>query len=195
MDNERTADSKTFATPPPALFGIQEFTQAQPVSEADDLAEVGPLLQSFLSIVPALNEETLLTLKEVIEDEILAKAGDVPVFSSASAHVDRGVGSIDLSDTSMVAKVEEIVQAVDHLRDTLMPGGRVREDITARDATSFITAATNALSNLLKYRERIFNLSRQAALERAVIQALKAESPELQDKVLERFETELAKIN
>lgn len=198
-----SADSASWTPPAPAPFpgGGPPASQGWEADYSEganhllSISDVGPLIDSFLALLPSLQAEDLKALSEAIQGEILARSPGLPALPEEDEEDVARTPSADLSDASLIGEVERLIDSIRGMHETLMPGGKARLDVTARDATSFINASTSAIANLLKYRERIYNLSRQGALERAVITVLRSEDKELADRVMAAMENELRKIN
>jgi hypothetical protein len=183
--------------------------------------EARPLIVSFISLLPNYSSELFSEVVALVEAERQSRnslfaehgIGDGFIGVGIGSETERGAGAysvsegvagvrsrakagdaVDLSDTGLYAEVEGLIRTIRSLHKHFMsgPGGAPREDMVAREAIALIAGSSNAISNLVKYRERVHNVTRIAALERAVVEVLKKESPELQDKVMAQLERELA---
>jgi len=84
-------------------------------------------------------------------------------------------------------EVDAQLQAVTAMRERVMIGGQLREDVSIREVKETLSAATTLTAALIKNHEKIINFSRQQNLEAATIQAIDT----LPEKEKEAFLTEL----
>jgi hypothetical protein len=69
-------------------------------------------------------------------------------------------------------EVQMQIMAVRAMRDSIMPGGRMRVGVPAREMKEVVTASSTLLNTLLRTHEKILNYDRQRAIEEATIEAI-----------------------
>jgi Mg2+ and Co2+ transporter CorA len=95
--------------------------------------------------------------------------------------------TFDLGD-----EVEQQIKAVRAIRAQVFDeNGRMRTDISSREAKEVISTGSTMLATLMKYHEKIMNMDRLRKLELSVMEALAEESQELQERVLALLEEKL----
>ena len=79
-------------------------------------------------------------------------------------------------------EISQQIMAVRALRNSVMPGGKVRPGLAAREVKETITASATLLNTLLKTHEKVMSFDRSRAIEEAVTETVRT-LPDEQQKV------------
>ena len=152
------------------MSGIHAFEEESP---PDLSAEVATILMA-----PAeLTEDQAFALFNVL----------APRF--AGEGVDYGA-DFDLRD-----EVEAQIVAVRAMRGSVMlPGGKIKPGVAARELKEVVTASNTLLQTLMKTHEKVLNYDRQRALEAATVAAVENLPDENKKAFFAALETELENI-
>jgi len=143
--------------------------------------EIGPDLSSEVAAI-------LMAPAELTDDQALALYTLLtPRFTENS--VTYG------ADFDLVAEVEAQILAVRAMRDSvILPGGRVKNGVPARELKEVVTASNTLLQTLMKTHERVLNYDRQRALEAATVAAVEGLPEEAKQAFFSALEKELSAI-
>jgi hypothetical protein len=87
------------------------------------------------------------------------------------------------------------IAAVRAMRESVMPGGKVRAGVPTREMKEVVTASSTLLTTLLKTHEKIMSYDRQRAIEEATVEMVKTLSDEDQKLFFSRLEEALDAIS
>lgn len=87
-------------------------------------------------------------------------------------------------------QVQMLIDAVGAMKDTVMPGGRMREDVTPREMKEVVSSASQLMNLLMKYHRELMSMDRMRILEQCTVEVLQG----LGDRHGEEIVTEFAKM-
>ena len=95
------------------------------------------------------------------------------------------------ADFDLSEEVGAQISAVRAIREEVFKNGKIRGDITLREAKDVIASGSSLLSTLSKHHADIVNMGRLRGLEAAVIEALQEQDEEFKEKVMGLLEEKL----
>jgi len=98
------------------------------------------------------------------------------------------------ADFDLKDEVQAQIMAVRAMRDAVMPGGRVRQGVPAREVKEVVTASSTLLNTLLKMHEKVLSFDRQRAIEEAVTDTIRTLPDEQQKLFMTALEDNLSRI-
>lgn len=98
------------------------------------------------------------------------------------------------ADFDLAAEVSMQIMAVRAMRESVLPGGRVRPGVPAREIKEVITASSTLLNTLLKTHEKIMSYERMRAIEEAVNETIDTLPEEAQKTFMTLLEASLSEI-
>ncbi len=160
-------------SPPPAFAPKQQLGHTL----SEDLEEMVTHLCQHAQYLSQMQKDRLRSSLAIHEPEVHTLA--IPETNYDA--------TFDLGD-----EVEQQIKAVRAIRAQVFDEqGRMRADISSREAKEVISTGSTMLATLMKYHEKIMNMDRLRKLELSVMEALAEESKELQDRVLALLEEKL----
>ena len=96
------------------------------------------------------------------------------------------------ADFDVADEVNNQILAVRAMRESIMEGGRIKENIAVREVKEVIAASSTMLAALMKFHKEIINLDRMRAIDKGTIKVLKEMGHE--EEFLGMLETELEAI-
>ena len=107
--------------------------------------------------------------------------------------VDRPVKQVVEYDASfdLSEEVGAQVMAVRAIRDEVFRDGKIRGEVTLREAKEVIASGSALLTTLSKHHADIVNMDRLRALEGSVIEALQEQDEDFKEKVMALLEEKL----
>ena len=107
----------------------------------------------------------------------------------------RGENKVEYNASfNLQEEVQAQIMAVRALRNSVMPGGKVRPGLPAREIKETITASSTLLNTLLKTHEKILSLDRARCIEEAVTTTIRTLPDEQQKIFFAQLEANLAAI-
>jgi hypothetical protein len=131
--------------------------------------------------------ETLLMYARMLTPEQKARLTKGLRLEGSAATRRRNGSVVYDASFDVAGEVEQQINAVKAIRDAVMPNGVLAEGISARDAKDVVTSGSTLLVSLMRFHKEIVNMNRLRNLERAVVEVLMEESPELRERVVARL--------
>jgi hypothetical protein len=136
-------------------------------------------LDDHISTIEAMSEE--------LSEEDIARLWAV-LAGRADQLVEYG------ADFDLRKEVQMQILAVRAMRDAIMPGGRMRQGVPAREMKEVVTASSTLLNTLLKTHKDVMSFDRQRAIEEAVITSVRTLSEDQQRAFFAAMEENLSAI-
>jgi hypothetical protein len=158
-------------TAPPELF------------EGVDLGDLINFLRFHSGLLTPEQTDNLLNLAR----EVAKNGGNSAIFDQNTSFL--GTGSRIGDDFDLAGEVSEQLLAVRALRKKIYANGIIIGDL--KEAKDVLTAGNQMLQLLVKLEGEVRTIERLRAVETAVIEVLKDESPELRESLLRKMEERL----